>query len=635
MFDNLLFKTNYSKDPLKGGIADSLQKFDLPTDAAFRIFPRRKMWQNGIEGSYGIEKGVWTKPEYDFYEVGRILDTEALFQQAIQKKHTLIFKEGWHIQSDNTTNLNYIKRRLSEAEYVSNTYMSKLMKEVVFNLLTFHNVIVLKVRKKNASSGNTRKWKGQGREIAPVAGYFILPVECMEYKVDEYGIIQKWRQKSSGYYIEYDPKDIVHISFNKRSGFVFAPPPTEAVKDDIIALRKIEESIESLIYKVLFPIIHVKVGTKESPAKMLPDGISEVSIATRLLQQLDDAGGIATSERVEVDVIGAESQALRVEAYLKYFKQRVYSGLGMSSLDYGDLEGSGAAAGDYVTSALKTLIFAYQDEIADAFTRCILDELLLEKGKGDKNTYEHAFEIDDESRVYFSFSEADIDNLIKKENHTLNKVNSDLLTTDEARKELKKRPLKDDNINALHTVRVQANNEERQAKITKDLAKHDASLVPPSTTTSVTKKATNGASTTTKTTKTGTSKSQPSKKSGASGAAKSATKPTNQYSKDWLIGRVFRVMNNNDLNKEYEITKAIADYVTWKVSNGYIDPRETSSLQIPDVKEFAEQHASTILDGLVDLTAKEINNPILLNKKKDIVISRTIDKIENYVNNIG
>lgn len=621
--DNLLFKTNYIRT---GSFQDALQKFDLPSNAAFKVFPRRKVWGSSDGGGY---QG-WQGGEYDLYETGRIIDTEAFVAQAFQKKHTMIFKEGYQLMCKNQANLRYIKRRLSEIEYVTNFRFTKFLKEIAFNLLAFHNCFILKVRKKNASSGNPRKWKGLGREISPVAGYFVLPPESVEIKCDKYGTVEAYRQNMRGYLLEFDPKDVVHLSFNKRTGFTVACPPLEAVKDDILALRKIEESVESLIYKVLFPIIHVKVGTEKAPARVLQDGVSEVAIATQLLQTLDDMGGVATSERVEIAAIGAESQALRVESYLKYFKQRVYSGLGMSGVDFGDVEGSGQAAGDVVTAALKCAIAAYQDEIEDMMTKDIFDELLLESGK-----YEHAFEISEEDRVFLKFNEVDVDNKIKKESHTINKVASDIMTTDEARSELRHGPLKDDDVENLHSVRIQKAHDERTLKHDKERAKHEASLVPPSETTSVTKKAANGSSKTTKVTKTGVSKGQPAKKDGAKSAAKAKARPKNQYSKDWLTTRLFLVVNNHGIeDKEFQLARLFGDYLLFQGSSGLADPEEDSALSISDVKEKAYAFSKEILKNLEDLKGQGISHPVLLNKKKDLLVSKTIDKAEHYVNNI-
>ena len=138
-------------------------------------------------------------------------------------------------------------------------------------------------------------------------------------------------------------------------------PPLEPVKDDILALRRIEESIETLIYKSLFPIIHVKVGTDKNPAKKFPDGTSEVDIATQHLRHIEDDGGIVTDQKVEIKAIGAESLALRVEGYLGHFKERVFIGLGMSGIDFGIGDSTGRATGEVLSESLKESVMAYQD----------------------------------------------------------------------------------------------------------------------------------------------------------------------------------------------------------------------------------------------------------------------------------
>lgn len=620
----LLFKTNYV-DLSKSRLSDSLNKFDLPRDAAFKVFPRRKVWMSG-NSSDGPGFTGWMGGEYDLYETGRIIDTEAFVAQSFQKKHAIMFKEGLHISSNNDRNLKYVKRRLREIQEISNVRFNKLLKEAAYNLVAFHNCYILKIRKLNASSGLQRKWKGRGKKIDPVAGYFIIPSEAMEVKADEFGTIQLYRQNMKGYFIEFDPQDIIHITYNKRTGYTMGCPPLEAVKDDILALRKIEESVESLIYKILFPIIHVKVGTDLFPARTLPDGVSEVAVATDLLKQLDDSGGIATSERVEVDVIGAESQALRIESYLKYFKQRVYTGLGMSGLDFGDIDGGGATAGDFVKASLLGQIQAYQEEIEESISEEMFNELLLESGR-----YEHAFEIEEDDLVKLTFSEIDIDGQLQKENHTINKANSDLLTTDEARKELGKHPVKPEDEENLHAHKMEQKNMDKEHGRQKKLATHTASLVPPTETTSVTKKATNGSSTTTKVTKTGTSKGSQSKGSGAANHAKSKTKPKNQHTKDWLITRTCLAIKNENVE---QLAKQFADYFMVNVSDGILDPDEDDSMEIVDFKDAAEELAASIVDNLIELNLQDFKDPMQLSKKRDILILQAIDNAEHYVNNM-
>jgi hypothetical protein len=627
--EQLIFRTNYTdQSGLNNRFADTLKKFDIPNDSAFKIFPRRRTWL-GTNTSDGPGYTGYLGGEYDLYETGRIIDTEAYVAISFRKKHNLIFKEGYSITSENEHNLKYVKRRIAEMEYVSNIKFTKFIKEIAMNLVNTHNCYILKIRKNTASSGKQRKWKGVGSKIDPIAGYFVIPSESIEVRTDQYGTVQSYRQNMRGYFLEFEPYDIIQICYNRRTGYTMAAPPLEAVKDDILALRKIEESVESLIYKVLFPIIHVKVGTDQNPAKVLPDGVSEVAVATRLLEQLDDSGGIATSERVSVDLIGAESQALRVESYLKYFKVRVYSGLGMSGLDFGDVEGGGAATAEFLDAALKTSIHAYQGELEDAISRDIFDEILLESGR-----YEHTFEIDEEDRVNLKFSELDVDNMIKKENHTIQKANVDLITTDEARQQTGKKSMKPGQHDELHNRNMEQRNAKDEHKRQKDLATHQASLVPPTTSTSTTKKATNGASTTTKVTKTGTAKSQPTKKAGAASAAKNKAKPKNQHSKDWLLTRLFLTINNTQDNKEELLSKHFADFLLYNASQGFIDPNEEDALTFKDIKSQAELLTTQLIIDLIDLHDLNIQDPITLNKKKDTLISKTIDKVVEYVNNI-
>lgn len=273
--------------------------------------------------------------EYDLYEYGRMIDTESFVSIAFKKKRTLMFKRGYELSSFSESNIEYLKNRISEIEYVTETSFPQLLREVADNLISFHNAYIVKIRSSDSSTAKGRTIGGQYFE--PIAGYFCIPPEHIQVRRDNKGRIVQYRQYVSyNKYKSYQPNEIVHIYYNKRTGLNMGVPPLEAVKDDILALRRIEESIETLIYKSLFPILHVKVGTEKSPAKVFKDGTHEVDMVTKHLRSIEDNGGITTSERVEIKAIGAESLALRVSEYLSHFKSRVFIGLGMSSVDFGE-----------------------------------------------------------------------------------------------------------------------------------------------------------------------------------------------------------------------------------------------------------------------------------------------------------
>ena len=321
--NDIVVSTNYSSKMNQSiNIMDKITTFKVRNPMLSYFAPT-----NGIDGSY--------RPHvYDLYEYGRIMDVESFVCRAFLKKRTLMFKEGYDLSSDNESNAKYIKKRLAEIAYVSGQTFDALIRETSHNLVVFHNAYMVKVRKLNSSSGVVRTVNKT--PVQPVAAYFNLPPESVEVRVDSSGTPVMYRQKvQTGKYVEYPASAILHLHYNKRTGFVMGTPPLEPVKDDILALRRIEESIETLIYKSLFPIIHVKVGNEKQPAKKFMDGTSEVEIATSYLDKMEDDGGIVTSERVEIKAIGAESLALRVESYLNHFKERVFIGLGMSGIDFG------------------------------------------------------------------------------------------------------------------------------------------------------------------------------------------------------------------------------------------------------------------------------------------------------------
>jgi hypothetical protein len=93
--------------------------------------------------------------------------------------------------------------------------------------------------------------------------------------------------------------------------------------DDIVALRQIEEDIQNLIHRELFPLYKYKVGTDDQPAE--PD---EIEAAANELANLRTEGGLVLPNRHDVEVVGADGNALDANPYLTHFKERVAIGLG-------------------------------------------------------------------------------------------------------------------------------------------------------------------------------------------------------------------------------------------------------------------------------------------------------------------
>ena len=460
-----------------------------------------------------VKATYWQSHAYDLYEYGRIIDTEAFVARAFNKKAALMFKNGYTIMSDNEKNAEYVIQRLNEIGFVTGKPFDIFLKETAMNLITFHNAYIVRARSNHNSSGKRVKY-GEN-ERTPIAGYFNLPPETVQVRVDVTGKVLEYREYiSPSRYIVYNPQDVIHVYFNKRTGFLMGTPPLEPVKDDILALRRIEESIETLIYKSLFPIIHVKVGTDKNPAKIFPDGTSEVDIATQYLRSIEDDGGIVTSEKIDIKAIGAESLALRIEGYLDHFKERVFIGLGMSAIDFGVGDGSGRATGEVLSESIKESVMAYQDTFQTFISEYIINELLYESGK-----YKAAYLIPEKDKVYLEFNDLDIATKIKIESHELNKMTQGLQSINETRTGSGLKPMKDQDIKKMqqqhqYDPNQEAANEIQKQQIKANAAAKKASASKPAAKTSKAKK----------------------KAKGSSAQTKSITKPKNQHSSDFVNG---------------------------------------------------------------------------------------------------
>lgn len=284
-------------------------------------------------------RGQFTPPEYDLAIIGRVEDTDSYVAQAYLKKAGLLFKEGYEFVGPNSKTVQYIKLRFQQIARASGIPTDELLKAIGTGLVKKSNVFLYKVRKESASGGRRRVLPGTNKEVEPIAAYFVIPAETMRFDADEFGRVRKWKQEMpDGRFKEYKPEDIVHFTFNKKEGMIFGTPTIVPVLDDVRALRRIEENIEMLIYQHLFPLFHYRVGTDEFPATVNEHGQDEIEIAKREIQYMPSEGGIVTSHRHEIRLIGAENRSLRAEGYLEHFKKRVFSGLGVSAVDMGEGE---------------------------------------------------------------------------------------------------------------------------------------------------------------------------------------------------------------------------------------------------------------------------------------------------------
>lgn len=392
--------------------------------------------------------------EYDFAEISRAADTDSYLARAFKKKTGLLMKEGYRWVGKNQNTIRYLKRRISQIERATSVPFKLLLREVASDLIKFSNAFVVKVRNKKASGGSVRKIPG--KTLQPVAGYFRVPPETMYFKRDPSGHVIKYQQKvlrplvspKTGRWPEWDPEDVIHIYHDRKGGFAVGTPDSVPVLDDVRVLRRMEEDVELLVYQHLFPLYHYIVGTENAPARVLDNGATEVDIVRAQVEDMPAEGCLVTPERHEVKALGAQGKALKADPFLEHFKKRVWAGLSMSAIDYGEGSSANRNTADALSQALIDCVKDFQQVLELFVDFFIIGELLLESTFG-------VDVLDDEHVVHLQFNEIDLEAKIKRDANAVNLYQGHIIGLTKARKEVGEEPIENDEEAEMFWERVE------------------------------------------------------------------------------------------------------------------------------------------------------------------------------------
>lgn len=438
----------------------------MPTDSPLKLtsspavepkVPRRRRQRNGnnltmpllpanilaYKAVYGRE--YFNPPEYNLVEVGRSADVESYVRQAVIKKVGLMFKSGWSIVGPNNEVVQYLYERLRQIEQAGGKPFDILLREIGSDLVLYHNAYLVKTRNRYASGGARRFDMRWGKNLDPVAAYFRMSPETVHIKRDIYGNVLQYRQQVN-YGIKrvfFDPEDVVHLYVDRRGGFSVGTPALIPVLDDIRALRRLEENIELLVHQHLFPLLHYQVGNERQPAMIDPSGVSELEIVRDRLHEMAAEGCIITPEHHSIEIVSAGSKVLRADWYLEHFKQRIFAGLGMSAVDFGEGGGANRSTAERLSRALVDNVKTYQNIMAAFINYDIIHELLLESTWGEDA-------LRPEFLARFVFEEVDQDAQVKRDAAVINLYHANLITEDEARFALGRQPITPEQRERLH-----------------------------------------------------------------------------------------------------------------------------------------------------------------------------------------
>lgn len=387
-------------------------------------------YNSSIANSTPQRVSIYFPPEYDLSSIANAVDTDSFFRRAVEKYEELIWKGGYKFLGKNLNAVNYVRKRFEQIAQVSDFPTEELLRQISYQLIIYGNCFISKVRNPRASGGKPFK-RMDGKVLPPVAAYFVEDSVSMKVATAENGDVVAYKQFVYGksYIPIWHPYNIIHMYYSRKAGLNFGTPLVLPVMDDIRALRKIEQNVELLIFQHTVPLYHYKVGTPEKPAADL-----EIEAVQATVTKMPPNGAIVTPERHEIQVIGAEKNALNVVDYLEYFKNRVLAGLGMSSVGMGEGGGASKSSAIVLDAHMRNTTETFQKVISMFVSEFMIKELLQEGGYAVDT-------IDEENKVYLMFPPIDKDAQWAKENHYAQMFTQHMITENEARIEFGRDPI--------------------------------------------------------------------------------------------------------------------------------------------------------------------------------------------------
>jgi hypothetical protein len=390
----------------------------------------------GYQGStmyYNTRTNFEPSP-YDFDRIIQAVDTDSYVRQATLKYKELFWKEGWSIAGENADAVAYLHQRIDFMEMAMKRPFIDFLIEVVDSLVKFGNVFIVKARGDMSEFFPTALSSIDTNQ--PVIGYYLIPTEQVRILRDKFNRPKAYQQQTDPFTYSPNDKDpvwtadrVIHLHFDRKTGRAFGTPFLSNMLDDVVALRQLEEDIQNLVHRELFPLYKYKIGTADQPAEPW-----EIDQAEQEIENMRSEGGLILPYRHDVEVIGANQTALDATEYLNHFKERVAIGLGVAPHHLGMMMGGGnRSVTDRLDTALYDKVKQYQKQFAEMVRLHIFNELLFE---GGFDPIVNPIEENTSDRCYFKFNEIDVDTQVKKETHIIQKYTNSVITLPEARAEL-------------------------------------------------------------------------------------------------------------------------------------------------------------------------------------------------------
>lgn len=407
----------------------------------------------------------------DLIGIKKLYDNDSYCRVAVDKYVDLLFKRGWSLDSSNPDAKGYLKKRLSIMKASTGIHFDILLKEVAHSLVLYSNAFVKKSMMKKREAKLFTPVKTGLDNI--VVGLFPMHPASIFIHRDKFNNVLKYQQRDislakenprTGMHIlpemppsgrknwpQYKPEHVMHIYINREPGYAFGNSTLAAVIDDLQALRMIEEISGRLAHRNTFPLFHAQVGIAQPG---MGAGEEEVIMMQEIIGDMSFEGTLVTNERCNIDVYGADGEALDTKPLLDYFEARSFSGLNVSPVQMGR-DTSNRATADALTGEMHDRAQSFQRRLA-IFAEDLFDHLLRE---GGFNT------TDEKNKVYLLWPEIDLETKVKKDSNTVQLWINNMISASDMRRELGYDPFTDDDMKELFVELVTNNTASLQGEL--------------------------------------------------------------------------------------------------------------------------------------------------------------------------
>ena len=366
--------------------------------------------------------------EVDLSQIGQAYYSDAYISRAINKITGLMFKAGWGFSSLNKDALSYVQTRFRLIEESTHVKTEELLRDLGLNFVLYGNAVIVKTR----GQENLDKLKAEGHYGGePISALFTANPEFFTVSRDEFGNIESYSIGETNSAVEFKKEDIEHLTYQKPSGRAYGVPYITNSLRDVLILRQVEETVTNILYRNLHPLQVYTVGLDKAGFEAQE---GEIEIVRETIQSASLDSMFILPERHSIETISSGSDFLDANGYLKYFRQRVFTGLGVSESVMGIGDSSNRSTSDNQSSDLIDLVKDFQQNFSSGFQK-VLDEILFEGG------YDPT--INEEDRVEFVFTEIEQSAKIARENHEMQKFLMNVQSLDEARRNMGYEPTAD------------------------------------------------------------------------------------------------------------------------------------------------------------------------------------------------